>query len=263
MIDRFFVICARAVCLRAIASVVLVVVAAGPLGAAQNPTGEELALSANDGERFFATYVRATAGNDKIALLFHQAGSNRHEYDPIVPVLKSLGFDTLATDQRSGGQGWGYPNRTVSKRGRSSSYAQAYADLQGALDWAVARGYRTIVAVGSSYSASLVIVLAGANPGKLSALASFSPGEYFSDKNRIKKAAASVSIPFYVTAGSQQKEELRVDEVLSRASGVNVRRRRASAGVHGVSTMRKDRNPAGYQRNLEQFKAFLLEVSPR
>ncbi len=246
--------------LLATVAMLAVIVVPGMLAAAQTAAPAELTLSAGDGEKLFATYVRAGAGHDKIALLFHQAGSNRHEYDPIVPTLNALGFDTLATDQRSGGQRWGYANRTVSEKGQSESYAEAYADLQGTLDWAAARGYRTIIAIGSSYSASLVIVLASLNPGRLTALASFSPGEYFPQKDRIKKTAASVTIPFYITAGPQRQEQSRVDEVLSRTSSDNIKRHRAIAGVHGVSTMRKDRNPAGYQENLEHFKAFLVGI---
>ncbi len=223
----------------------------------------EIAFSAADGERVFATHARAKTPTKKIVLLFHQAGSNRHEYDPIAPELNAAGFDTLAVDQRSGGRKWGHPNKTVDAMGYSASYSETYPDLQGALTWAIDQKYTTIIAVGSSYSASLNFVLASENPHRLTAGASFSPGEYFPDKDRIKKAASKVKIPYYVTAGTQASEGGRVDEVLSLVNRANVKRYRANSGVHGVSTLRADANPNGYRKNLEHFKAFLATVTPR
>lgn len=44
--------------------------------------GEEVTLDAADGAKVFGTYTMASANNDKIIILFHQALSNRHEYDP-------------------------------------------------------------------------------------------------------------------------------------------------------------------------------------
>lgn len=223
----------------------------------------EIAFSAADGARVFATHARAKPPTKRVVLLFHQAGSNRHEYDPITPELNAAGFDTLAVDQRSGGTKWGHPNKTVDAMGYSASYAQAYPDLQGALTWAIDQKYTTIIAVGSSYSASLNFVLASENPHRLTAGAGFSPGEYFPDKNRIKKAASKVKILYYVTAGTQIGEEESVDEVLSLVNSANVKRYRAHSGVHGASTLRADTNPNGYRKNLDHFKAFLTTVAPR
>ena len=223
----------------------------------------EIAFSAADGERVFATHARAKTPSKKIVLLFHQAGSNRHEYDPITPELNAAGFDTLAVDQRSGGRKWGYPNKTVDAMGYSASYSQAYPDLRGALTWAIDQRYTTIISVGSSYSASLNFVLASENPHRLTAGASFSPGEYFPDKDRIKDAVSKVKIPYYVTASAQANEEERVDEVLSLVSSASVKRYRANSGVHGASTLRADANPNGYRKNLEHFMVFLSTVGPR
>ncbi|MDH3670673.1 MAG: alpha/beta hydrolase [Gammaproteobacteria bacterium] len=223
----------------------------------------EIAFSAADGARVFATHARAKTPTKKIVLLFHQAGSNRHEYDPITPELNEAGFDTLAVDQRSGGRKWGHPNKTVDAMGHSASYAQAYPDLQGALTWAIDQRYTAIIAVGSSYSASLNFLLASENPHRLTAGASFSPGEYFPDKDRVKRAASKVKIPYYVTAGAHASEEQRVGEVLSLVNSANVKRYRANSGVHGASTLRADVNPNGYRKNLEHFKEFLTTVAPR
>ncbi len=123
----------------------------------------EITFSAADGQRVFATYTRAKTPTKKVVLLFHQASSNRHEYDPIAPELNAAGFDTLAIDQRSGGKKWGHSNKTVDAMGHSASYSEAYPDLQGALTWAIDQKYTTIISVGSSYSASLNLILASEN----------------------------------------------------------------------------------------------------
>ncbi len=229
--------------------------------AGENTSGNELTLSASDKEKLFGTFTQTEPGSRKIILLFHQAASNRHEYDPIIPHLLAAGFDTLAIDQRSGGERWGHANKTVDSGWGSTTYPEAYPDLQGALNWAVKQGYSKIVSIGSSYSASLNIVLAADNPDKLTAIASFSPGEYLVDKDRVKTAAAKVTIPFYVTAGASAKEQALVDVVLSHARGKGIERHRAAQGVHGASTLRQDRNPEGYRKNLDHFLDFLAGIS--
>ncbi|KGI78369.1 hypothetical protein LF63_0105210 [Oleiagrimonas soli] len=191
-------------------------------------------------------------------LLFHQAGASRHEYDPLIATFTKLGYDTLAIDQRSGGSLFGGRNRTVVKLGHSASYLEALPDLEAALTWARARGYRTIVAVGSSYTSSLVLLLAARHPQAITAVASFSPGEYFADKNLVKQAAAKVTVPLYVTTDPAESE--RVDEVLRDAHGANITRYRPASGVHGASTLVCARDPDGCKANLASFEAFLRKV---
>jgi pimeloyl-ACP methyl ester carboxylesterase len=220
--------------------------------------GEPVTLHASDGVAVYGTLDRAQPHGSSIILLFHQARANRHEYDDVVPALRKLGFDTLAIDQRSGGDLFGGHNETVAKWGASTDYLAALPDLEAALAWARARHYARIVAVGSSYSSSLVIVLAARHPQGLSAIASFSPGEYFDDKNLIKQAAAKVTVPFYITTDPQEAGN--VAEVLRDAHGANIERYQAKAGVHGASTLVAARDPDGWQANLASFSAFLRRV---
>ncbi len=230
------------------------------LVAMTSSNAEELKLTAHDGKIVFATFSKASAGNDKIVLLFHQARSNRHEYDPIVPPINQAGFDTLAIDQRSGGSMWGKENQTVKVAGKSTDYVRAFADLQAAVDWAVAKNYKTIVTVGSSYSAALNFFLAKRNSDKITAMASFSPGEYLSGKWRVAKAANGLQMPVYVTSGADAKELQRVDDILKHAKVKQLTRHKPTAGVHGASTLRKDRNSKGYQANLTHFLTFLKSL---
>ncbi|GGY15391.1 hypothetical protein GCM10008098_02950 [Rhodanobacter panaciterrae] len=220
--------------------------------------GEPLTLHATDGVAVYGTLSQAQPHGRSIVLLFHQAEANRHEYDSVVPALQKLGFDTLAIDQRSGGNLFGGHNETVAKLGASADYLTTLPDLEAALGWAREQHYARIVAVGSSYSSSLVIVLAAKHPQGLSAIASYSPGEYFDDKNLIKQAAAKVTLPFYIT--TDPKEASDVAEVLRDAHGANIVHYQPKVGVHGASTLVAARDPGGWQANLASFTAFLRDL---
>lgn len=223
---------------------------------------QNVVLHTSDDVKVFGTFTAARPNNDKVLLLFHQAHANRHEYDPLIPTLTALGYDTLAIDQRSGGRLFGGDNQTVARLGSSADYIDALPDLEAALAWAQGRGYRTIVTVGSSYSASLNIVLAARHPGEITAIASFSPGEYFADKNLIKNAAAKVKIPFYIT--TDPAEENNVAAVLSKTHGNdNIAHFQPEHGIHGASTLVESRDPAGYKKNLRHFTAFLSWAGSR
>lgn len=221
--------------------------------------GQTVTLQAADKVAVHGVLSQATPHNDKVLLLFHQARASHHEYDSLIPRFNQLGYDTLAIDQRSGGDLFGGHNRTVQTLGRSTGYLAAAPDLDAALAWARSRHYGTIVAVGSSYSSSLVILLAARHPAGLTAIASFSPGEYFDDTDRVKNAAAEVGVPFYIT--TDPAEAGNVSEVLSKAHGDNIVHYRPKAGVHGASTLVAARDPAGHAANLASFERFLRDVA--
>ena len=220
---------------------------------------EPVTLHTADKVAVYGVLSQAKPHNDKVLLLFHQARASHHEYDPLIARFNQLGYDTLAIDQRSGGDLFGGHNRTVQALGKSASYLAAAPDLDAALAWARGRHYGTIVAVGSSYSSSLVILLAARHPAGLTAIASFSPGEYFDDKDLIKQAAARVTVPFYITTDPAEADN--VTEVLSKAHGANIVHDRPKAGVHGASTLVAARDPAGHAANLASFERFLRDVA--
>ncbi len=226
----------------------------------QSIQAEEVKLTTADHQNVFGTFTAAKANNDKIVLLFHQARSNRHEYDTVAPVINKAGFDTLRIDQRSGGPMWGEENQTVKAAGKSTEYAEAYPDLQAAVDWAVSKKYKKIITVGSSYTAALNFHLAKRNSDHITAMASFSPGEYLGKNLSVAEAARGLKLPVYVTSGSQSDELKRADDILKNANIKQLTRHRPQAGVHGASTLRKDRNPKGCQENLADFMAFLESV---
>lgn len=220
--------------------------------------GEPVVLRSTDAVAIYGTVTRAALHNDKVLLLFHQARASRHEYDPLIAGFNKLGYDTLAIDQRSGGDLFGGHNETVQALGKSAGYLAAAPDLEAALAWARGQHYGKIVAVGSSYSSTLVILLAARHPPGLTAIASFSPGEYFNDKNLIKNAAAKVTVPFYIT--TDPDEAANVTNVLRNARGGNVVHYQPEYGVHGASTLVESRDPKGYAANLKSFEDFLRRV---
>ena len=229
------------------------------------PAPQSITLRAVDGVTVFGSLTklyRRSSPNQKrepkIALLFHQAGSNLHEYDTVTPLFHTASFDTLAIDQRSGGTKWGKTNQTVSKLKKNASYLEAKPDLEAALSWAKANGYKNVLVVGSSYSAALVFMLAAEHP-EVFAIASFSPGD-LGKGNLIANAAAESKASVYVTAASNNREQKKVDQAVSRVTKSRLTRHRAKTGVHGISTLRPDKNPKGYQKNRQHFSQFLISL---
>src|SRR6516165_4216994 len=140
---------------------------------------EAISFAASDRVQVFANFYSAGSKAKPLILLFHQAGSNRGEYDTIAPMLVTLGFNALAIDQRSGGNAWNRTNETVKHFGKSTDYGEALLDLEAALQWAKSSGHTGPILVwGSSYSAALVFLLAVNHRREVNAILAFSPGEY-------------------------------------------------------------------------------------
>lgn len=192
-----------------------------------------------------------------LILLFHQAGSNAGEYAAIAPRLNALGYNALAIDQRSGGSGWGRDNQTVKALRRNASFDEALPDLRAALEWALAEGRNHVLLLGSSYSAALVFLLAAERPDAVEAVLAFSPGEYLSQSDRVRRAASKVRVPVFVTSASDPAEIAEAGRIVQAAASAVKRHYEPRHGVHGASTLRADRNPAGVEENWTALQAFL------
>ena len=118
-----------------------------------------------------------------VIVLFHQAGSSRGEYIEIAPRLNSSGFNCIAVDQRSGGESRGIENETAKRaqdKGLDTHYNHALPDMIAALKYARSNFPKgRVISWGSSYSAALILKLAGEHRELADATVSFSPGEYF------------------------------------------------------------------------------------
>ena len=223
---------------------------------------QTVTLSAQDGVKVFGTYYPAPNASAPIILLFHQAGSNRWEYTPIATVLNSANFSALAIDSRHGGDMWGHENETVAHLGHEGNYLESLVDLEAALAWARKQNpSRKVIVWGSSYSACLVFVLAAKHPGEIVGLLSFSPAEYFQNKSLVHDAATKINIPVFITSAKDNEEEESAHSIFD----VNADQKNSvlfvpkTAGVHGSSTLREDRNPRGAAENWSAVLAFLKQ----
>ena len=153
--------------------------------------------------------VKSNKNVSPIILLFHQAGYSRGEYREIAPRLNKLGFTCIAIDQRSGNKVNGIINSTHLKakaNGLPTKYPDALQDLQSTLNYTIANyPNRKIIIWGSSYSSSLVFILANQNPELISGVLSFSPGEYFElDGKTIATFAKGVTCPVFITSAKNE-----------------------------------------------------------
>jgi dienelactone hydrolase len=211
--------------------------------AAKTAPAAEVSFKSADGRAVFADRYPAKKASAAALLLFHQAGSNAGEYAPVAPRLVKEGYDCLAVDLRSGGTKWGRKNRTGNDTG---NYMAAYKDMEAALTWAKAQGYKKIAIWGSSYSASLALKLAGSHK-EVSAVLAFSPGEYFDGKTTVRDW--NMRNPAPTLMAFTNEEYLNAGNSMYQASSHTPLRNRRDmvlsypGGVHGSTTLHESKNP--------------------
>ena len=232
---------------------------AAPAASATTAASSALTFKAADGLTVFAR--RYDAAHPKaLILLFHQAGSSKDEYATIAPRLVAAGYSAVAVDARAGGGLYG-ENETARALGLDADFLDARQDLQAALDWAATRKLPVIL-WGSSYSSSLVFPLAAANQGKVAALLSISPGEYFDNKTLVGRAASQVTVPVFVTSASSADEIAAARAVVGAVPGARAEQYVPVKGVHGSSTLIAAKNAKGAEANWTAVLAFLAKVAP-
>lgn len=217
-----------------------------------------ISFKAKDGVVVHGNYYRA--GHPKgLILLFHQAGSSKDEYATIAPRLVDAGYSALAIDQRSGGDLFG-PNETAAGLGHKADYLEAKQDLEAALTWGQKQKLPVLL-WGSSYSSSLIFLVAAEHPDVKAVLA-FSPGEYFDNKSMVRDAASHVTAPIYVTSADTD-EEIEAARSILAASPSSLKQQYIprTGGVHGSSTLIETRDPKGASDNWKAVLAFLGHVS--
>ncbi len=148
-----------------------------------------------------------------LIVLFHQAGWSRGEYLEIAPKLNKLGFNALAIDLRSGDQINGVINETARRArsaGKGTSYVDALQDVEASLKYArnLVGDQVKVIAWGSSYSAALVLKVAGEHPEWANAVLAFSPGEYFKKAGKpadwIQRSAKLYTRPVFITSAKAE-----------------------------------------------------------
>ncbi|MBA4782060.1 MAG: alpha/beta hydrolase [Rhizobiales bacterium] len=224
--------------------------------AAEGTRAETVTFKAADGLSVTANLEKASSAT--AIVLFHQAGSSRGEYATIAPRLNNLGYTTLAVDQRSGGTFAGVVNETAkaaAKAGKPDDYADARPDMEAAISYARALpGIKRVVIWGSSYSAALVLLIAGEKSVKVDGALSFSPGEYLRGTS-VRGAAAAIAVPTFLSSARSETAQWQpfLKAIPKTANAVGFVPE--GAGVHGSSALIAGRSPnaAEYWAAVEPF----------
>lgn len=212
---------------------------------------EVVTFPAADGVTVTADYT--AVDGDTAIVLFHMAGASRGEYADIAPRLQKLGYTTMAVDQRSGGAFGGVENATRQAFASNPGFKDAIPDLQAAVAEIRRRGAQRVAVIGSSYSAALVIRLAGEDPSFAEAVISFSPGEYFRPSDFIRQVADKVRAPIFITAARNEEPQWR--EIFERlASSEKTGFVPKGPGRHGATAL-LSADGAEYWAALEAFLA--------
>jgi dienelactone hydrolase len=174
------------------------------------PSGDGVTITAD---------VYLTASSDApMILLFHQAGWSRGEYREIAPRLNSLGYNCMAVDLRSGenvNKTDNETNKQARQANKPTAYLDAYPDMQAALQYARSQYTpKKLIVWGSSYSASLALVLTSENKNTVDGVIAFSPGEYFARFGKsdtyVQQAASKIALPIFITSARKEYEQWKV-----------------------------------------------------
>lgn len=174
-------------------------------------------------------------------VLFHQAGSSRGEFNEIAEKLMMLRYNCLAVDLRSGDNANFVKNETAVNAHESSKptrFIDARQDIRAAIDYAFGLNPKEIILLGSSYSASLVMIEGGHNE-HVKAIIAFSPGEYFGDDLRMEASLDSIPKPIFIAA--TQHESSYVKQMVGHLSEDSyVLFQPEGEGVHGARALWED-----------------------
>jgi len=196
-----------------------------------------------------------------LILLCHQARYSRGEYIATASKLNAQGYSCVAIDQRSGGEVKGVVNETnkgAKERGLSTEYLDAKQDIESAIDYCYKlNSNKPVILVGSSYSASLSLLIASGGNNFVKAVVAFSPGEYLPGVNLTEKLP-NIQIPALVLSSHAESED--VSKLISKANPEVIQQFIPSeSGVHGSSALWPETH--GNQEYWSRFLEFLQNSS--
>lgn len=171
-------------------------------------------------------------------LLFHQAEMSRGEYLEIALKLNKLGYNVMAVDQRSGLKVNDIMNETAKRakeEGYPNTWVDAGMDVQAAIEYVRDElNCDSIYIVGSSYSASLVLVVAPEYENVLKGVICFSPGDRLKWNGKsVKDTIKDLHLPVFMT--SKQKEIVFVEDLFQHVpSEIKVQFKPETRGRHGA-----------------------------
>ncbi len=229
---------------------------------------ETIQFPAEDGLLVTADLYLWHGQDAPFVVLFHQAGWSRGEYKEIAPKLGELGFNCMAVDQRSGEAVNEVENETFAlakSKKMPTKFLDALPDMRAALNLVKTRFPNAKrIAWGSSYSAALVLVLAGQEPELIDAVLAFSPGEYFGrfgkSKTYVQEAAKDIKVPVFITASkSEQKAWKSIFEAIPGDSKQSFIPK--TAGNHGSRALwKKYRDSEQYWSSVKSFLGSLPSI---
>lgn len=160
------------------------------------------------------TYYINEKPNTPVIVLFHQAGWSRGEYVEIAPKLNQLGYNCIAVDLRSGKSINDIENLTAKhakELNKKTRYIDALPDILSSLQYINDQFPESkIIAWGSSYSAALVLHVAGTYPNLVDGALSFAPGEYFGKQGKssawVQETATTINIPVFITSARNEEK---------------------------------------------------------
>jgi len=216
-----------------------------------------ITFPASDGVTITADlYMSHTDTKTPFIVLFHQAASSRGEYREIAPKLNKLGFNAMAIDQRSGDGMNDVDNDTVMdalEKDKEIQYLDALVDLKSALSYVkeqYAKG--KVMGWGSSYSAALILKVAGDDPTIVDGVVAFSPGEYFTPRVVVKDSAKHITVPTFIT--STRKEQKKTKPIFDVISSKKTYFLPKTEGDHGSKALwKKFKEHQAYWNGVEEF----------
>ncbi len=144
--------------------------------------------------------------NYPFILLFHQNGFSRGEYAEIAGKLLNLDYNCLAVDLRSGGKVNYIKNETafrVQEKNMSCRLIDSRKDILAAIEYAGKYNSIPVILFGSSFSASLCMII-GKNNENVSAVVAFSPGEYFEPEISVRSVLKDFGKPMFVSSSENE-----------------------------------------------------------
>ncbi|MBK7878132.1 MAG: alpha/beta fold hydrolase [Planctomycetes bacterium] len=223
------------------------------------PAFETITRKLKDGVTLTADLWRASGAEPAgaphpVLVAFHATRSSRGEYRTIAPEFVRRGFHVLAVDLRYGGPGE-LGNRKTKERtgtmnetwksatallGREPTAIEAYEDFPAILAWTRELFPNSKLGlVGSSYSASLVLVWAAEHPKTVDAVYAFSPGEWIDGWN-VALRAKKLATPCFFTCGSGGPDTEQAKKLLAQLDTrptVYLPADEGQNGLHGVGTL--------------------------
>lgn len=234
----------------------------GPPDAGTTGQATEVTTTSSDGVRIFGDHYRPSAPGSATVVLFHQAeGDARGEYGDIARRLWKEGFEVFAWDARGGGDRFGSQNRTLAALDGPApeGYCVAYPDLEAALAYVFDQGSGgPIYAVGSSYSAALVIRLAAEHGHRLAGVAPFSPAPALMDDCEVKDWLPRLDgVPLLVFRPEREmkNERVAVQTKLFEERGIEVFT--APRSAHGASMLNPERSEGDVEPTWRRLLTFL------